>query len=190
MNTEPEPLSQSPEPDPVPILQPATFEWPPGVDGVVARHWEKLYERAYAKVNDEDGATDIVQNTIIRHLRNPGRYPEEALYKPLLGWETSRWFARQKKHRALAGGPALEALEHAFKEGPDALDGVINGDTRRRIMHALDQLSATDREVMIRFYFQDEPTRDIAAALGIEDTAVRVRLNRARKRLRAVLEKN
>lgn len=190
MSTEHEPLSQSPEPDPVPVIQPATFEWPPGIEALVARHWEALYELALGRVNDEDGATDIVQNTIIRYLLNPGGYPEEALYKPLLGWETSRWYARQKKHRMLAAGPALEALERAFKEGPDALDGVINGDTRRRIMHAINHLSATDREVIIRFYFQDEPTRDIAAALGIEDTAVRVRLNRARKRLRAVLENN
>jgi RNA polymerase sigma factor (sigma-70 family) len=182
MYSEPEPLSQRRKKTAVP-------EWPPGAPEVIAKHWIPLYQRAYAKVRDEHGATEIVENTILRHLRDPDHYPESALNR-LLRWETSRWFKQQKKHRALSTANAIEELDGIFDDGPNALEKLASSEDHERIMDAVRQLKEGDRDIIIRRYLQQETIEEIADALGIQEGTLRVRLCRALKRARALLEGN
>jgi RNA polymerase sigma-70 factor, ECF subfamily len=55
------------------------------------------------------------------------------------------------------------------------------------VWRALGELSAELRDVTVLYYFHDLAGEEIAAALGISHGAVRVRLTRARERLRALL---
>lgn len=52
----------------------------------------------------------------------------------------------------------------------------------------LEILTEQERELVIRFYFYGEKTSDMAKALHLSDTAVRVRLYRSRGKLRRYME--
>lgn len=52
------------------------------------------------------------------------------------------------------------------------------------LVRGLDTLPPLDRELVIRFYFYGEKTSEIAKALHLTDTSVRVRLHRCRGKLR------
>ncbi len=52
------------------------------------------------------------------------------------------------------------------------------------LMQGLDAIPNTERELLVRFYFYGEKTAQIAGALRLTDTAVRIRLHRSRGKLR------
>ena len=82
--------------------------------------------------------------------------------------------ARVRRRRGQVAEPSEEA---------SVLDGTVSLDVWR----ALAALSAELREVTVLFYFDDLSGEEIAAALRISHGSVRVRLSRARERLRSLL---
>jgi RNA polymerase sigma-70 factor (ECF subfamily) len=57
------------------------------------------------------------------------------------------------------------------------------------ILQALERLSGSDREVLLVFAWDGLSTDEAATALACTRTAVKVRLHRARRRLRAELQR-
>lgn len=56
-----------------------------------------------------------------------------------------------------------------------------------RVRMALLSLNPVDREVFLRFYYYYQKTADIAADMGLNESAVRTKLNRGRAKLRDFL---
>lgn len=52
------------------------------------------------------------------------------------------------------------------------------------LRHLLLEMSAEDREIFVRFYYYQQTTKEIAAILGKNESTVRARLARGRKKLR------
>ena len=74
-----------------------------------------------------------------------------------------------------AGGPA-PAAEPAF-EAPE----------QQALYQAVLSLPERYRIVLVLFYYEELPVKEIAALLGLEVSAVTTRLSRARKKLKEVL---
>lgn len=184
MNSDPASSPQGPEPDPAP------FEWPPGIPGLVDRHWKALFFKAYKAVGDEDAAAEIAQDTIIGFAKASQDYPESTLYDPRLGWAIKDWLRRERKHRAVALENALTELERIAASGPDALAKVIVSDDYQRVLAALTKLTPGDQDLLERQYLRGETTGEIAGALKIDERTARTRLHRARKRLRDLLKES
>ena len=70
-------------------------------------------------------------------------------------------------------------------EAPDPADDLT---LREALQSFFDSLSEEDRAIMVRRYYNGEPTEAIAVGLGLRHGTVRVRLHRLRERLRAHLE--
>ena len=60
-------------------------------------------------------------------------------------------------------------------------------DSALAVMVALKRLSINQRAVLVLYYLEDRPTKEIAGLLGISASTVSVHLHRARRRLRTVL---
>jgi len=183
MNSDPAPFPPSPEPDPVPD---PPSSWLPGVDKLMKTHWDQLCARAFRTVRDRDVAADLAQEAIIRYANGPAGYPESTLYKPHLRWLVLSWLRTQKKHPSVPLENALKAIEQITTQGPDALAQLVVSDEVQRIRKVLEQLKAEDAELILR-HLRGEPTEQIAAELGLQHGAVRTRIHRAVKRLRALL---
>ena len=55
------------------------------------------------------------------------------------------------------------------------------------LQDVLDTLSAKDREILVRYYYCYEPVRQIADTLHMSESAVKMRMSRARKKLQQEL---
>ncbi len=60
--------------------------------------------------------------------------------------------------------------------------------TEQRLLRAVDALGEPDSGIIIRRYFYAQPSRQIAAALGMSDAAVRKRISRSLAKLRLILQ--
>lgn len=70
---------------------------------------------------------------------------------------------------------------------PDPLDWLLQDERGALVRQALERLPRRDAEILLLKYTEDWSYRELAAHLGIAESAVEARLHRARKRLRAAM---
>jgi RNA polymerase sigma factor (sigma-70 family) len=153
---------------------------------LVRRYLDLVYSAALRQVNGDSGlAADICQSVFIDLARKARFIRPEA---PL-----AAWLHRATRLAALAalrseGRRAAREQEVAIMHEQDEQPVDWNS-FRPAIDAALDDLNDQDREAVLLRYFQQQPLREVAAALGLSENAARMRVDRALDKLRRVLAK-
>jgi RNA polymerase sigma-70 factor, ECF subfamily len=144
------------------------------VDELISAIWPACFRLATMVTGDRGLAEDAAQETCvtvyrkIRSLRRVDAFD---------GWLYRIVMRESALVRRRSGKVAEERDQVATVDETIALD----------VWRALGELSAELREVTVLFYFHDLTGEEIAAALRVSHGAVRMRLSRARERLRALL---
>ncbi len=144
---------------------------------------------ALRRLGKEDSAWDVVSETFMVAWRRWDARPDAEIVLPWL-YAIARYAvsnqlrARGRHIRLTARLSAVTRLE----EVPDPADGVVLGQS---VTVALARLPESDREVLRLVAWENlDDARSIALVLGISPGAARVRIHRARQRLRALLAEN
>jgi RNA polymerase sigma-70 factor (ECF subfamily) len=155
-------------------------------DGLVRATYADTYTLAYRLTGDEEDARDVVQEAYLRAYRGLRRFRGDAQFSTWLYRITancaSTHLGRRRRHRhdVLAENAPL------VDESPD-LDPQARADAaalRDRLAEALADLPPRLRAVVVLRDVYDLPHEAIAAELGISESAAKVRLHRARRKLR------
>lgn len=147
-------------------------------------HGREVWAAAYARWMDADSAMDITQEAFLRLWRQ--WEAGEAIQSPR-AWLIS-------VARNLAQDTAKSAFRRNGTQAPRSIDGVAGkaggpADLLEReeafaqLRGLVGELAAADRDILTLRYALDYDARQIAEALGIQVTAVHMRLSRARQRL-------
>lgn len=147
--------------------------------------WVRGLARGLA--SDPDAADDVLQQVCLLALQ---RAPAGARSGPTFrAWlaavtrslvrRSSRTEARRERRERVAALP--EAL-------PATLDTAVHREALRHLIEALTSLEEPYYSTVVARYFEDRTMAEIAARSGDTEAAVRQRLSRARKQLRARLE--
>jgi RNA polymerase sigma-70 factor (ECF subfamily) len=113
----------------------------------------------------------IVVNAALMRLRSRARRPEEPLDD-----------SGQALARAAAGAEPIPL----WRRSPD--DAIEREQVRALVRRAIDSLPDTHRSVLILRELDELGTGEAARALGVSANAVKIRLHRARRALRALIE--
>lgn len=168
--------------------EPALFEL------LMRRYNRRLFRVARSVVLDDAEAEDIVQEAWVRVFQHLGQFDGRA--------RLATWITRIALHEALARkrragrfGP-LPALGES-DEAPEERLATADADPERRaagrelgrlLAEELERLPESARAVFVLRNVEELSTAETAVALGIDEGAVKVRLHRARGRLRAALD--
>jgi RNA polymerase sigma-70 factor (ECF subfamily) len=155
---------------------------------LVRRHQNEVYTVALRMVADRHLAYDVAQDAFVRAWRAIGRFRGDAQF--------STWIHRVTvntalTHRDRRSRTRADSLEEDFRE-PEA-EGLSperaaeSAEIRPHLEAALVALPDTLRAVVVLKDVYDWSHADIAGELGITVTAAKVRLHRARSRLRSAL---
>lgn len=145
------------------------------IERLVETVWPDAYRLARAILGDPDGAKDAAQEACIALYRGISALRSTAAFNVWFYRVVVREALRVKRHM-----PASEPLPDSFANTHDDA-GAID------VWRALNTLPQKLREVVVLRYFEDLPSRDIAAILQTSDGTVRLRLMLARRRLRPLL---
>lgn len=161
----------------------------PAFDDLVRATYAGSFTLAMRLMGDEDDARDVVQDAYLRAFRALRRFRGDArfttwLYRIVANCAATAQGRRgRQRHDPLSDDLAL-VDDHPDRDperkAADAFD-------RGRVQAALAELPEKLRLVVVLRDVYDLPHEAIAAELGITETAAKVRLHRARKRLRSVL---
>ncbi|OMF66006.1 sigma-70 family RNA polymerase sigma factor [Paenibacillus sp. FSL R5-0766] len=133
-----------------------------------------LYNTAKSMLRKEEDVADAIQETIlnayksVHTLREP-RYFKTWLFRILIN-ECNTMLSRRALSTAYAEVPS-EKREHSSPY--DEVD----------MREAVDRLEESKRIVVVLHYFEDLSLRQVADALNISESAVKMRLTRARQEL-------
>lgn len=147
------------------------------------------YTLAYRLTGDEEDARDVVQEAYLRAYRGLKRFRGDAQFSTWMYRITANCAAnqlgRRQKHRHDELNEELGVTDDRPSIDPQAHAEVV--DLRGRLRVALDALPPKLRSVVILRDIYDLPHESIAAELGISESAAKVRLHRARRKLREEL---
>jgi RNA polymerase sigma-70 factor (ECF subfamily) len=149
---------------------------------LVNQYQPSLLRTCYMYLRDQEQAKDAVQETFFKAYRNLGAFRGESAEKTWLmkiavntchDMRKTAWSLHMDRRVTPEMLPEASVPFEEFEEG--LIVEVMN-------------LPLKLREVVLLYYYQNMDTNEIAETLGIARSSVSGRLQRARKKLRDVLE--
>jgi RNA polymerase sigma-70 factor (ECF subfamily) len=154
-------------------------------DQLVRLTYVDVYALARRLTRDPDDARDVVQDAYLRAYRSIGRFRGDAQFSTWMYRITANCASTyrdkrsRQRHEELV--PERDDVDERPELGPEGR--VLTVALRDRIERAIEGLPAKLRQVVVLREYHGFTHRDIADQLGISETAAKVRLHRARKRL-------
>ena len=155
-------------------------------DELVRLTYAATYTLAYRLTGDEDDARDVVQEAYLRAYRGLRRFRGDAQFSTWLYRITANCAATHMGRRARHRHDELDDSLPVADDRPDH-DPQLRADAddlHGRLQAALAALPDRLRAVVVLRDVYDLPHESIAAELGISESAAKVRLHRARHKLR------
>jgi RNA polymerase sigma-70 factor, ECF subfamily len=144
------------------------------------------YTLAFRLVGNEEDARDVVQETYLRAYKGIGKFRGDAQFSTWLYRITANCantqLSKRRRHRHEELTDESPYADTNAERDPQAT--VVASSLRDRLNVALDDLPPKLRAVVVLRDVYDLPHEAIAAELGISETAAKVRLHRARRKLR------
>ena len=158
-------------------------------DELVRQTYADTFTLAYRLTGNEEDARDVAQDAYLRAWRGIGRFRGESQFSTWMYRITANAAAththRRRRQRVVLleehmepAEQRLESLPAAAAESAEALD---------RVARAIETLPSKLRQVVVLKDVYGLPHEDIAAELDISVAAAKVRLHRARRKLKDVL---
>lgn len=148
----------------------------PGSRGV----YPEILRYCYLHISDRGYAEDLTQETFEHFFSTLNRYQYRGKTKNYL-YTIAANLCRDHYKRS------REFPSEDLPEQP--VEPISQAETKMDVYTALSRLSYELREVTVLYFFRDRTQNEIAKILGISQTLVQRRLERAKEQLRVILEK-
>lgn len=156
-------------------------------DELVKATYQRVHGLALRLTGNEHDADDVVQDTYVRAFRSLRKFRGDARFSTWLHRITansaSTFMGRRQRHSRHDDIDAvIDLADH--REANDPEFALQNGAVGQRLRRALDNLPERLRNVVVLRDVHGMSHREIAEELEISEAAAKVRLHRARARLR------
>lgn len=145
------------------------------------RHFKKIYYQVIAYVKDSEEAQDLTQDIFVKLYDRLSKFQEKSSF--------STWLF------SLARNAALDYLRRKGKIQEDYIDdsklgGIPEVDDQAlfqikadRLAHILNKVSPDDKAILVMKYAHEWQVDEIAETLGIGESAVKMRIKRAKAKI-------
>lgn len=163
------------------------------MEDLIRATYAGVHRHCLSLLGDPTDAADATQEVFLRVMRSVVGFRGEAAFGTWLHRVTVNVCLTAMKRRGDVGARGQSAGAVVFGVPGDGQDlaadvdlerAVVSGDEADTVLAAMDRLSTDDREVIVLRDIKGLSTRQTAKALGISESAAKVRLHRAHARLR------
>lgn len=155
---------------------------------LVARHQSGVLHLVSRFCSDPDGMEDLAQEVFVKAYLNLGALRNGAVFR---GWlhriaanTCIDWLRRQKAESGMVAGLSDTLPDERDEARLEAREA------RHRLAAAMTVLVPTDQRLMVLLGLEGKSVEEVAALTGLTRVNVKVRAFRARKKLKAFLEKD
>jgi RNA polymerase sigma-70 factor, ECF subfamily len=153
---------------------------------LVRRHAAMAIGAAFRITRDHGLAEDVAQDAFLKAFRALTAYQEQQSFAGWLRTITIRCaldIVRRRRPEVTIEGKSEQKFltDNRFEKRQEDYS---------RLLHALSQLSALDREIVLSLKADGKAVAEVARELAMTKTRIRVRAHRALKKLRKILMEN
>lgn len=160
---------------------------------LVKRHQRFVFTLAMRFAKGREDAEEIAQDCFIKAYRSLGSFQRQSKFSTWLYsivYTTAMTFLRKKR----VGTDSIDDESTYIQvESQSSAYDANNAENRSRSFYlnqAIEQLLPDDATIITLFYKGEQSLEEIGQALGMEANTVKVKLFRARQRLKEKLERN
>lgn len=160
---------------------------------LIKRHQRFVFTLALRFTKNREDAEEIAQDCFIKAYRYLNAFQQQSKFSTWLYsivYTTAMTFLRKKR----VDTTSIDSDENfiQIENKPSGYDeyNVENKSRSYYLNQAIGQLLPDDATIITMFYKGEQSLEEIAQALGIEANTVKVKLFRARQRLKDLLERN
>lgn len=162
---------------------------------LVARHRDKIYARAFSMMRNEDEALDLSQEAWVKSWQRLKQFQGESSFGTWMTRIVINLCLDQLRRRKRQRTESIEEMDEE-SGGVERQMPVVNvnpterlerGELRKRIDHALGQLSHEHRTVLVLHEFEEMEYKEIARTMGCSIGTVMSRLFYARRKMAVLL---
>jgi RNA polymerase sigma-70 factor (ECF subfamily) len=167
-----------------PLSQPLASGERDAFDQLVRDHHQAVTRLAYRLLGWRGEVEDVIHDVFLAAFKKLHRFRGESSPWTWLATITINR-CRSTRRRKFLPWRWLERQDRSFEESSS--ERIEQKETNQRVRDAVAKLPATDREVIVLFYLEEMSVSQISKMIGVKETAINVRLHRARKRLKELL---
>ncbi len=155
---------------------------------IYTRHYKKVYHTCLKIVKDRDIAADLVQEVMVKVMEK----------LPLLknGFLLGFWMYRIAQNQSIDYCKAQKYYRTASltesSNTPEATADLTDLQKKELCLDSLEsmleQLNDSDRELLLKKYFKNKTVEDLGLEYQVSESAIKMRLSRARNRLAALCQ--
>lgn len=156
-------------------------------DALYEKYKNILLRMAYLVCGQMFDAEDIVQETFVKCFLHIGDLKKNEGFRPWLFqilYRTAYAHGKKRKREIPEEDIAIRA---DATDGVTSLDRIIQTETERKVKWAVQSLDFKHRAVVVLYYFNEMPIKEIARVLGCTEGTAKSRLFAARKKLKGKL---
>lgn len=160
---------------------------------LVKRHQRFVFTLAMRFSKSREDAEEIAQDCFIKAYRSLASYNAQAKFSTWLYtivYNTAMTFLRKKRVATDSIDDEGTFIQVENRESAYDADNVENKSRSFYLNQAIEQLLPDDATIITLFYKGEQSLEEIAQTLGMETNTVKVKLFRARQRLKDKLERN
>lgn len=155
---------------------------------VYRRYHDRVFRFAYRMTGSPETARDVTHTCFVGLLEAPGRYDAKQAGLGTYLCAAARNLSLKHASRAWRERAVATVPEPQHRATPSPLDVLLEDERGRVVRAAVSALPPLHREVLILAEYEELELARIAEIVNAEVGAVKVRLHRARRKLRASLE--
>ncbi|AMR30872.1 RNA polymerase subunit sigma [Mucilaginibacter sp. PAMC 26640] len=160
---------------------------------LVKRHQRFVFTLALRFTKAREDAEEVAQDCFIKAYRSLGSFQQQSKFSTWLYsivYTTAMTFLRKKRVDTTSIDGEDSYLQIAQVPGSYETDDIEYKSRSFYLNQAIEQLLPDDATIITLFYKGEQSLEEIAQVLGIEANTVKVKLFRARQRLKDKLERN
>lgn len=151
------------------------------------RYSDKVFRKCVSFVKDEAQAEDFTHDIFMKLVLNLGSYKETAKFSTWLFSITYNYCIDQiriaKKHQEVA-------LDDNFDAADDDDDAAMAEMDAQRLHKAMALILPEEKSILMMKYQDDLSIKEISTSLDVSESAVKMRLLRAKEKLRKIYLEN
>lgn len=158
---------------------------------LVKRHQRFVFTLALRFAKNREDAEEIAQDCFIKAYKALGTFKQTSKFSTWLytiTYTTAMTYLRKKKLDSSSIDDEEHVLQLANKDSSFDADAVEKKSTYRYLNEAIEMLLPDDAAIITLFYKGEQSLEEIGQALAMDPNTVKVKLHRARHRLKEKLQ--
>jgi len=151
------------------------------------RYANKVYRKCISFVQDKDSAQDMVQDVFLKVFMKLGKFEGRSRFSTWLYAITYNYCVEYyRKAKKLSTVDINEKIDLGEEE--DFTENEILSLRTEQLKYALNKIAPEDKMILLMKYQDDMPIKEIMHVLELSESAAKMRLRRARQRVKVIIQ--